>query len=73
MRAAQEIAAQPRLRITYAPRGDALPEAEIATLATCYRLILDSQSKRDRQLDKDGPNDGTATKEDSANVSSLSD
>ena len=60
-------------RITYTPRPGATPEAEISALAACYRIILDSQSKRDRQLDKDGPNDGTMTKEDSANVSSLSD
>jgi hypothetical protein len=61
------------LRITYTPRSDATPEAEISALAACYRIILESQSKRDRLLDKDGPNDGTTTKEDSANVSSLSD
>lgn len=60
-------------RITYTPHPDATPEAEISALAACYRIILESQSKRDRLLDKDGPNDGTTTKEDSANVSSLSD
>jgi hypothetical protein len=60
-------------RITYTRRSDNAQEAEQSVLAACYRLILDSQSKRDRRLDKDGPNDGTTTKEDSANVSSLSD
>jgi hypothetical protein len=73
MGAAQNIAGQPLPHIAYAPRPDATPEAEIATLAACYRIILDNQRKRDRQLDKDGPNDGTTTKEDSAHVSSLSD
>ena len=73
MGAARNIASQPLPHIAYAPRPDATPEAEIATLAACYRIILDSHSKRDRHLDKDGPNDGTTTKEDSANVSSLSD
>jgi hypothetical protein len=60
-------------RIVYRPRLDTSPEAEVSALAACYRIVLDSQSKRDRHLDKDGPNDGTTTKEDSANVSSLSD
>jgi hypothetical protein len=60
-------------RITYTRRSDNAQEAEQSVLAACYRLILDSQSKRDRRLDKDGPNDGTTTMEDSANVSSLSD
>ena len=70
MGAAQNIAGQPLSHIAYAPRQDATPEAEIATLAACYRIILDSARKRGL-LDKDGPNDGTTTKEDSANVSSL--
>jgi hypothetical protein len=60
-------------RIVYRARDDATAQAEVSALAACYRIILDSQSKRDRQLDKDGPNDGTTTMEDSANVSSLSD
>jgi hypothetical protein len=60
-------------RIVYRARDNASPRAEVSALAACYRIILDSQSKRDRQLDKDGPNDGTTTMEDSANVSSLSD
>ena len=45
MRAAQDIAAQPQLRITYAPRGDALPEAEIATLASIYSFVIGSANK----------------------------
>jgi hypothetical protein len=45
MRAAQDIAAQPRLRITYAPRGDALPEAEIATLASIYSFVIGCANK----------------------------
>jgi hypothetical protein len=60
-------------RIIYTPRNDTSAKVEAAALAACYRIILDSQRKRDRHLDKDGPNDGTTTKEDSANVSSLPD
>jgi hypothetical protein len=34
-------------RITYAPRPDATPEAELAVLAAVYRFVLvDSQSTR---------------------------
>ena len=55
-------------RTTYRTRDDATPEAEIFALAACYRIILESQSKRDRHLGKDGPDDGTMTKEDSANA-----
>jgi hypothetical protein len=40
MGAAQKIAGQPLPHIAYAPRPDATPEAEIATLAACYRIIL---------------------------------
>ena len=43
-RAAQDIAAQPRPRVTYTPRGDALPEAELSALATVYRFILSKSS-----------------------------
>jgi hypothetical protein len=28
-------------RVTYTPRPDATPEAELDALAACYRLILD--------------------------------
>jgi hypothetical protein len=73
MGAAQNIAGQPLPHIAYAPRPDATPEAEIATLAACYRIILDSQSKKDRHLDKDDPNDGTGTKGVSTNAPRLSD
>ena len=31
--------------ISYAPRDDAIPEAEIATLANVYRFVLDSARK----------------------------
>ena len=43
-RAAQDIAAQPWPRVTYTPRGDALPEAELSALATVYRFILSKSS-----------------------------
>jgi hypothetical protein len=45
MRAAQDIAAQPQLRITYAPRGDALPVTEVAVLANIYSFVLRCANK----------------------------
>jgi len=73
MGAVQNIAGQPLPHIAYAPRPDATAEAEIATLAAVYPIILESQSKRDRHLNKNGPNDGTGTKGVSTNASRLSD
>jgi hypothetical protein len=35
-----------RPRITYAPRPDATPEAELDALAAVYRFILDCRAKR---------------------------
>jgi len=32
-------------RITYTPRPDATPEAEISTLANVYRLVLDTANR----------------------------
>jgi hypothetical protein len=32
-------------RVTYTPRPDATPEAEVSTLANVYRLLLDSAAK----------------------------
>ena len=40
MRVAQDIAAEPPPRITYAPRADTSQEAEIATLSNIYSFIL---------------------------------
>ncbi len=34
------------VRITYAPRTDTEPEAELSALANVYRLILDCSAKR---------------------------
>jgi len=47
MGAAQNIAGQPLPHIAYAPRPDATPEAEIATLAAVYRFVLDSRAKKE--------------------------
>jgi hypothetical protein len=45
-------------RIIYTPRLDAAPEAELNTLAACYRFILDCHAKkRGRLPDKSGPDD----------------
>ena len=51
--------------ISYAPRPDATPEAEVSALAAVYRIVLSAKQK-DRLLDKGGPDDGTKIKEDSA-------
>ena len=55
-------------RITYTPRPDAPPEAQVSVLASIYKLAINSHAKkRGRLLDKGGPDDGTESKEDSAN------
>jgi hypothetical protein len=44
--------------ITYAPRPDATPEAEISALAAIYKLCISSHAKkRGHLLDKGGPDD----------------
>ena len=47
MGAAHNIAGQPLPHIAYAPRPDATPEAEIATLAAVYRFVLDCHAKKE--------------------------
>ena len=54
-------------RIVYSQRSDTAPETEASVLANVYRLALDSAKKRGRLPDECGPDDGTKTKEDSAN------
>lgn len=46
--------------ITYAPRADATPEAELSVLATIYKFVL-----FDSQVSKGGPHDltGNSTEE----------
>jgi hypothetical protein len=51
--------------ITYAPRPDATPEAELCALAATYRLILGAKQSG-RLPDKSGPDDGPKVKGDSA-------
>ena len=47
MRSARDIPVQPLPRITYTPRADATPEAELSALAAIYTLVLsNSQAKR---------------------------
>jgi hypothetical protein len=38
------------LQIVYAPRADATPESEVATLASVYRFIFDSTKKETARL-----------------------
>lgn len=46
-------------RITYTRRSDNAQEAEQSVLADCYRIILDSQSKRDRLPNNNGRDNTT--------------
>jgi hypothetical protein len=45
-------------RITYAPRPDATPEAEIATLATVYRFILSKSNASQKAVEPAPEPDG---------------
>jgi hypothetical protein len=65
MGAAQDTAARPLPRTTYASHGDALPEAEVATLAHIYKFVLDCHAKKEATR-PGSPEDGTKVKEDSA-------
>ena len=56
----------PEPTISYAPRPDATPEAELNALAACYRIILDSAKKRGRLLDKGSLEDAKGSKHDRA-------
>jgi hypothetical protein len=51
MGTAQNIAGQPLPHIAYAPRPDATPEAEIATLATVYRFILSKSNASQKAVE----------------------
>jgi hypothetical protein len=46
MRAAHDIGTEPLPGIACAPRPDALPEAELSTLAAVYRFVLDCHAKK---------------------------
>jgi hypothetical protein len=39
---------QPNGTVTYVPREDAGPKAEVAALAACYRIIIESAKNRDQ-------------------------
>ncbi len=41
--------------ISYEPRADTTPEAEIAALAAVYKLVLDSKKAAPRQSGPDDP------------------
>jgi len=47
MRATQNTAAQPLLRITYVPRHDTGPQPEQAALANVYRFIIASHARKE--------------------------
>jgi hypothetical protein len=55
------------LAITYAPRSDATPEAEVSALADVYRIALGAK-QRDRLLDKGGPEDAKERSKDDSSA-----
>jgi hypothetical protein len=67
MRAAQDIVAQPRLRISYAPRSEAMPEAEISALAAVYRLVVNRQALNEA-VPENRPDAGNEINEQSGKV-----
>ena len=52
--------------VTYAPRPDTTPEAELSALAAVYKLCLESRARKEATR-PGSPDDGTRIKEDSAN------
>jgi hypothetical protein len=46
------------MRITYAPRPDAAPEAELDVLASIYRFVLDCGERRRGEETKKGTRPG---------------
>jgi hypothetical protein len=62
-------------RISYVPRPDATPEAELKALAAVYRFILDCHAKKmaaEPAPEPDGRNDGTTLQGDSADAQIIS-
>ena len=57
-------------RMTYTPRPDATPEAEVNVLANVYRFILDCLAKKEA-AEPDG-RDGTKLQGDSADAQIIS-
>jgi hypothetical protein len=53
-------------RITYAPRPDATPEAEISALAAIYKLCISSHERKEAAPES-RPDDRNKIKGDSAN------
>lgn len=52
---------------TYVSHADATAESELAALQNVYRLVLGKAMKGGCLPDEGGPDDGTKSKEDSAN------
>lgn len=52
--------------VSYAPRPDATPAAELSALANVYRFVLDCHAKKE-DTRPGAPNDGTKSKENSTN------
>ncbi len=56
--------------ISYTPRPDTAPDAEIRTLANIYSFVISSHARK-KGTRPGAPDDGTKVKEDSADVPSL--
>ena len=52
-------------RIIYTPRPDATPEAELSTLASVYKLVLNCHAKQEAALDS-RPDDAERSQSDGA-------
>jgi hypothetical protein len=61
-------------RMTYTPRPDATPEAEVNVLANVYRFILDCLAKKEAAEPAPEPDgrDGTKLQGDSADAQIIS-
>jgi hypothetical protein len=57
--------------VVYAPRPDATPETELSAVVSAYRFILDSAQKKGAR--PGAPDDGTESKEDSADAPIIQD
>ena len=57
-------------RIVYVQREGMTPLAELDALSACFRFIIDCRVKKEATR-RGSRDDGTKTKEDSADVSSL--
>ncbi len=59
------------LRVQYVPREDATPEGELSVLVQIYKICLESPANKKAAPRQSRPDDGTKSKEDSADESII--